>query len=154
MSKFRVVLVVACFALFGVLTAQAQNIDSVLEARSVVDDMLEAFNGRDSDGYYSTFHYPQIMIPPDGSPVIDPRPPAGGWNFDELEERDGWHHSEMESVEMIDSSPTKVHFQVTFTRHREDGSAYMRSRGLWIVTYRNDRWAVQSRSFMPTEALH
>jgi hypothetical protein len=58
----------------------------------------------------------------------------------------GWERSAWDSVEVIDAGPEKVHFRVQFTRYREDGSAIGSYRSLYIVTFRDERWAIQGRS--------
>jgi hypothetical protein len=42
--------------------------------------------------------------------------------FDRLRQQDGWHHSAWNETKLIQSSPTKAHYAVRYTRYREDGS--------------------------------
>ena len=49
-------------------------------------------------------------------------------------------------VEVIDAGPAKVHFRVQFARYRDDGSPIGSYRSLYIVTVKDDRWAIQCRS--------
>jgi hypothetical protein len=61
---------------------------------------------------------------------------------------------------VIDAGPGKVHFRVQFTRYRKDGSAIGSYRSLYIVTFKDGRWAIQGRSswaeyhVMGVDALH
>ena len=135
------------------LLVVAQDSNAEGEAKEVIDDLFEAFNNRNSDGYYATFHYPQVSIGPTGSLRVSEGPPKAGMNFDGLTQREGWHHSVLVSATVLDSSTDKVHFDVRFTRHKNDGSAYGRYSGLWSITRKDGQWGIQARSFMPTESL-
>ena len=57
-----------------------------------------------------------------------------------------WSQSIWDYVEVIDAGADKVHFRVQFTRVRADGSAIGSYRSLYIVTYKEGRWAIQGRS--------
>ena len=59
---------------------------------------------------------------------------------------EGWTRSAWDYVEPIDAGPDKVHFRVQFTRYRVDGSAIGSYRSLYIVTFQEGRWGIQSRS--------
>lgn len=154
MKTLAVCSAVLAMALFSCARRVApQETGTIDMARQVIDDLFDAFNDRDSDGYYATFHYPQVSIGTGGGFRVSEAPPESGMNFDALTEREGWHHSVLQSVRVVDASPDKVHFDVCFTRHKANGSAYAIYRGVWIITRNDGRWAVQARSFMPTEQV-
>lgn len=58
----------------------------------------------------------------------------------------GWARTAWDYVEPVDAGAGKVHFRVQFTRYRADGSAIGSYRSLYIVTFRDGRWAIQARS--------
>ncbi|MCH8332799.1 hypothetical protein IIC65_02605 [Candidatus Sumerlaeota bacterium] len=154
MRKTFLLAIAAVLVLHGSQSGVAQQESNPAgQARQVIVDLFEAFNGHDSDGYYATFHYPQVSVSAGGALRISESPPEGGMNFAALAEREGWHHSVLDSASVLDAAADKVHFDVRFTRFKADGSAYSKYRGLWIITRRDGRWAVQVRSFMPTERL-
>ena len=129
------------------------NAGQISDARAVIEELFRAFNNRESDGYYATFHYPQLNIGAAGDYSIAEAPPASGMNFDALAEREGWHHSIIDFTNMVGSSPDKVHFDVQFKRYHEDGTAYSMMRGIWIIAKKDGKWGVQMRSFLPSERL-
>ena len=68
--------------------------------------------------------------------------------FEPLRDTEGWSRSEFDfdSFTVVKSSPNKVHAKINFARYREDGTAYLRSRVFYIVTRRDNRWAIQLRT--------
>jgi len=132
---------------------QTVEADEISEARGVIEELFRAFNNRESDGYYATFHYPQLNIGAAGGHTIAEAPPAGGMDFDAIAKSEGWHHSTLDFTNMVGASPDKVHFDVQFKRYHEDGTAYSRARGIWIIAKKNGKWGVQMRSFLPSERL-
>lgn len=123
------------------------------KARAVIDELFRAFNDRDSDGYYATFHYPQVSIGQSGSLSVSEAPPERPMNFDALTSREGWHHSVIDFTKLLGSASDKVHFDVQFKRYKEDGTAYGVWRGIWIMTKKDGKWGVQARSFLPVQQL-
>ena len=63
-----------------------------------------------------------------------------------LGQSEGWARTAWDYVEPIDVGLGKVHFRVQFTRYRGDGSAIGSYKSLYIVTFKNNRWAIQGRS--------
>ncbi len=70
-----------------------------------------------------------------------------------MRDREGWASSSFEDFTATSSSPTKVHFECTFKRFREDGTLYGSGRVLYIVTQRDGHWGMQLRSGIPDAAL-
>jgi hypothetical protein len=59
---------------------------------------------------------------------------------------DGLHHTEWDFRRVVVAGPEKVHLDVQFTRYRADNSPIGRFRSLYIVTKRDDVWAIAMRS--------
>ena len=57
-----------------------------------------------------------------------------------------WHHTVLDSADVLHSSEHKVHVLIQFTRFATDGSALATYRSLWIMTHVNGRWGAQARS--------
>ena len=95
------------------------------EARQVVDAFFTAFNRMDEDAIRATLHFPHVMIA--GVNIFVTQKPE---DFIDLTpkwaEQEGWHHSEMDALEAVQSSKDKVHFLIEFSRFRADGSRYAR----------------------------
>jgi len=66
--------------------------------------------------------------------------------FTRLPEVEEWSHSSLDHVEVVHESDVKVHFKIVFSRYKGDGSKYAVHNSLWIVTKRNDEWAILARS--------
>lgn len=59
---------------------------------------------------------------------------------------DDWHHTVLDSAEVLHSSEHKVHVLIQFTRCGADGGAIATYRSLWIMTHVGGRWGAQARS--------
>ncbi len=114
--------------------------------RDAVDNFFKAFNDRDNEGLRNSFHYPHILIGASGKALVSATPADFTMDFDFFADAEGWHHTTVESVRVLQQSSAKVHFEVSFTRHREDGTDIAQGGGIWIVTKEDDKWGVQARS--------
>ena len=106
---------------------------------------FEGFNARDNDAIRKALHYPHVRFA-SGRVRIAEDQSAFKTRFDFLIEREGWHHSTLDSVEVIHASDDKVHFAIEFSRYKEDGTKYVTHKSLWIVTREDDHWGVIARS--------
>ena len=118
---------------------------SEAEARKAIDAFFEGFNARDNDAIRKALHYPHVRFA-SGRVRIAEDQSAFKTRFDFLIEREGWHHSTLDSVEVIHASDDKVHFAIEFSRYKEDGTKYVTHKSLWIVTRKDDHWGVIARS--------
>jgi hypothetical protein len=116
-------------------------------ARAAMDGFMAAFNARDAEAIRTVwFHFPHVRFH-SGTVTVMQRPEDYHnlvWNSDG--ESTGWQRSAWDYVEVIDAGPAKVHFRVQFTRLRGDGSPIGSYRSLYIVTFKDGRWAIQGRS--------
>ena len=122
---------------------------SEIEAAKAIEAFFEAFNAHDGEAHLNTHHFPHIRINDKGQVRIvqnasEYQPLDSVLEY--LTKREGWHHSTLDSVEVIHSSPLKVHFSIQFSRYKADGSRYAVHRSLWVVTKKDDRWGIQARS--------
>jgi hypothetical protein len=122
---------------------------SETEARKTIENFFKAFNSHDSQAHLQTLHFPHIRINGLGEVWITTQasdfPPLSK-TLPYLQQKEGWHHSSLDSVEVIQASEVKVHFKIQFSRYREDGSKYAVHNSLWILTLKEGRWGVQARS--------
>ncbi|MGA8196647.1 MAG: hypothetical protein WB902_25165 [Acetobacteraceae bacterium] len=116
-------------------------------ARAAMDGFMAAFNARDADAIRTRwFHFPHVRFH-SGTVTVMQRPDDyHNLVWDRDGQSAGWERSAWGYVEVIDAGPEKVHFRVRFTRYRDDGSAIGSYRSLYIVTFRDGRWAIQGRS--------
>ena len=126
---------------------------SEAEARKAVEAFFIGFNARDVKALDKGFHYPHIMIADTRIFIMNDLCEYS--NFDEkivqkLLKNEGWHHSELLSLEEIHDSGDKVHFKIEFSRYKENGDKYAQYKGIWILVRKNDRWGILARSiYMP-----
>jgi hypothetical protein len=116
-------------------------------ARAAMDGFMAAFNAKNAEAIRTRwFHFPHVRFH-SGTVTMMQRPEDYHnlvWNGDG--QSAGWERSAWDHVEVIDAGPEKVHFRVQFTRSRGDGSEIGSYRSLYIVTFRDGRWAIQGRS--------
>lgn len=118
---------------------------SVLEARLAVESFFESFNARDNDGVRAALNFPHVRIA-SGRVTVAANASEFEVPFDALVRAEGWRRSTLDRAEVVHQGPDKVHFDVGFSRYREDGSRYARYTSLWVVTRQRGHWGVQARS--------
>jgi hypothetical protein len=120
-----------------------------IEAAKAIEAFFEAFNAHDGEAHLNTHHFPHIRINDQGQVRIvqnasEYQPLESVLEY--LTKREGWHHSTLDSVEVIHASPLKVHFSIQFSRYKVDGSRYAVHKSLWVVVKKDDRWGILARS--------
>ena len=115
------------------------------DARQALDDFFVAFNAADNDALQNYSNYPHAFVGSNGDiRIIEDRWEA---NFDAMREREGWHHSTLDSARAFILKEDKVHFEIVFSRHKADGTTYRTVPGLWIMTKQNGKWGLSLRSY-------
>ncbi len=118
---------------------------SASEARQAIEDFFKGFNGRDIEVIRTALHYPHVRLA-SGRVMVTETPGEYRIPFERLAEVEGWHHSTLDAADVVHAGPDKVHFDVRFSRYREDGTRYAEHQALWVVTRQGDHWGVQARS--------
>jgi hypothetical protein len=118
---------------------------SASDARKAIDGFFVAFNAHDQEGIRAALHFPHVRL---ASGTVRVWEKASDFNtpFDRLTAVEGWHHSSLDEAKVIHEGPDKVHFDVRFSRYKEDGSRYAQHATIWVVTRVDDHWGVQARS--------
>ncbi len=109
---------------------------------------MDAFNTADPKNTREYLNYPHARVGAGGNLVIsetaeDQMP---GNSFDIFRQRTGWDHSCWDLREVIQSSETKVHLKVTFSRYRADGSLIGTYPSIWVMTEQDGHWGIKMRS--------
>ena len=113
-------------------------------AYKVTDDFMRTFNTKDAKAWGETFHFPSVRIASGNVRIINgPQDLESG--FDTLSAQ-GWDHSDWAKRQVVQCGPTKAHMLTTFVRYRADGSVLSQFDSLYIVEFKNDRWALTARS--------
>lgn len=113
-------------------------------AYAVTDEFMRTFNTKDAAAWGATFHFPSVRIASGEVRIIN-GPQDLETSFPALAAQ-GWDHSAWASREVVQCGPTKSHMLTTFVRYRADGSEMSRFNSLYIVEFKNDRWALTARS--------
>ena len=112
-------------------------------AHQVTDDFMRTFNSRNPEAWAATFHFPSVRIASGNVRIINSA--ADLDPFGNLE-AGGWRHSDWAKREVVQCGPTKAHMLTTFVRYRADGSVLSQFDSLYIVEFKNNRWALTARS--------
>lgn len=119
---------------------------TLAEGCAALDRFLAAFNARDPKAWAATLHYPHVRIAGD---TVRVWPTAEDYARDNgLAElaRTGWSRSRWDWRHLVQRSDDKLHFAVSFTRYRQDGSRIGSYQSLYILTRRDGAWGTQARS--------
>jgi len=123
-------------------------------ARAWLSRFEAAWNAADLDGVRDELHYPHVSIGAAGGQVVVAQTRDDfQTDFAQLRAVEGWASSSFEDFTPIAASTTKVHFETTFHRYKQDGTLYGSGRVLYIVTEQDGHWGMQLRSGIPDAAL-
>lgn len=122
-----------------------RNPEAEAQARKAVDAFFDAFNAEDQDAHRAALNYPHVRLA-SGRVLVVSSPDDFNVPYDQLKERERWHHSSLDRCEVIHGDENKVHFDVAFSRYTSDGTKYATHEAVWIVTNHAGHWGVQARS--------
>lgn len=122
--------------------------ESAAAAVSAVAGFMAALNAGDTDALHDLLHLPHVRISGGGVAIWHDREELEATYMQDFHARAGadWHHTVLDSADVLHSSEHKVHVLIQFTRCSADGSAIATYRSLWIMTQVNGRWGAQARS--------
>jgi hypothetical protein len=121
---------------------------SEAEAIQALEAFMAALNAGDSQALFDTMHVPHVRISGDGVAIFATREDLETNYLKGFAARagDSWHHTVLDSTQVIHSSENKVHVFIQFTRYDKDGGSLATHQSLWIMTRLNGRWGAQARS--------
>jgi hypothetical protein len=140
---------------FAAVGGLAQNLASAAPAGETpeqaglrtLDAFMAAFNARDVDSWIATLHFPHVRFASGRVAVYeDAAAFRDDFEFASFAQQTGWSRSEWTERRLVQAGPDKVHFAVSFTRFRADGSVLAKYESLYVITRVNGRWGVQARS--------
>jgi hypothetical protein len=122
--------------------AEARN-----AALAVMDAFLAAFNARDEAAWADTLLFPHVRIASGGVVVYPDRASfLDAMDLSEFAEQTGWDYSTWDELNVVQTSASKVHITVTFTRYDEQGEKMASYDSLYVVENIGGRWGVRARS--------
>ncbi|MGB7184632.1 MAG: hypothetical protein WA888_17715 [Burkholderiaceae bacterium] len=117
---------------------------AIVSATAVLVAHFAALNAGDESALNDTLHFPHYRL---SQGRLKTWPAPGSYLADfRLRTTLDWHHSTLDSHDVIAASKDKVHLDVVFTRYRIDNSAIGSYRSLWVFSLLEGRWAAQLRS--------
>ena len=121
---------------------------SEAEAIRALEAFMAALNSGDNQALFNTMHLPHVRISGDGVAIYATREDLEQDYLRDFAARagDSWHHTVLDSTQVIHSSENKVHVFIQFTRYDKDGVPLATHQSLWIMTRLNNRWGAQARS--------
>ena len=124
-------------------TTEASN-----AAVTAIAEFMAALNARDDAALYDLLHLPHVRISGEGVAIWHDRAELEETYLRDFYARAGpdWHHTTLDSTEVIHSSEHKVHVLIQFTRWDGSHIAIATYRSLWIMTLVEGRWGAQARS--------
>ena len=122
--------------------------DSARQAVAAIEDFMAALNARDDAALYDLLHLPHVRVSGAGVAIWHDRAELEATYLRDFYARAGpdWHHTVLDSTDVLHSSEHKVHVLIQFTRRNEDGDAIATYRSLWIMTCAEGHWGAQARS--------
>ncbi|RYY96854.1 MAG: hypothetical protein EON61_20920 [Alphaproteobacteria bacterium] len=109
----------------------------------MTDEFMRTFNSKNPEAWGATFHFPSVRIASGTVKIINSA--ADLDSFATLA-ASGWDHSAWAKREIVQCGKTKAHMLTTFVRYRADGSVLSEFDSLYIVEFKNNRWALTARS--------
>jgi len=119
--------------------------DPAAIGRAVAEEYVSAFTDRDLERSRAILNYPSVRLA-SGRLVVWERPEDYEVGWDRIVEREDWHHSTLDDVQVIQAGSDKVHIAATFSRYFADGTRYATHHALWVVTNQDGHWGIQCRS--------
>ena len=117
-------------------------------AIQALETYFAALNAGDHQALFDTMHLPHVRISGNGVAIYATREDLEKEYLEGFAARagDSWHHSVLDSTQVIHSSEDKVHVFIQFTRFDKDGAPIVTHQSLWIMTRIEGRWGAQARS--------
>ena len=118
------------------------------EAVAAIEAFMAALNTRDENAILDLLHLPHVRISGAGVAIWNDRSELEATYLRDFYARAGpnWHHTVLDSTDVLHHSPSKVHVLIQFTRNTQSGNPIATYRSLWIMTRRDGRWGAQARS--------
>jgi hypothetical protein len=113
-------------------------------AYDVTDEFMRTFNTKDAEAWGKTFHFPSVRIASGNVRIIN-GPQDLETGFASLGAQ-GWDRSDWAKRQVVQCGPNKAHMLTTFVRYRADSSVLSQFDSLYIVEFKNGRWALTARS--------
>ncbi|MBY8985752.1 MAG: hypothetical protein KGD65_11825 [Candidatus Lokiarchaeota archaeon] len=118
------------------------------KAVNVAIAYMDAFNNRDASKCDESLNFPHVRLGMENQEVrITAHPPQTPPNFFEwFVNVYKWNHSCWDYRKVIQSSPSKIHIAIQFSRYRADSTKIGEFPSLWVITNQDGHWGIKMRS--------
>ncbi len=122
--------------------------ESAANAVAAIESFMAALNAHDDDALLDLLHLPHVRISGAGVAIWHDRSELEATYLRDFYQRAGpdWHHTILDSTDVLHSSQRKVHVLIQFTRCNAQGTPIATYRSLWIMTESDGHWGAQARS--------
>tara|TARA_B100001248_G_scaffold252082_1_gene227843 strand:- start:188 stop:601 length:414 start_codon:yes stop_codon:yes gene_type:complete len=116
-------------------------------------DFVESLNQQNEKGVIAALNFPHVTHADGKDPVVF-RDGDTYWKFLKIQiekmKEQGWCYSKIENLEKIFETENTSYSTIEFTRYTREGLKISSARGVWIATFRQNKWGMQMRSAYPT----
>lgn len=121
---------------------------SAAGAVAAIENFMAALNANDDGALLDLLHLPHVRISGAGVAIWHDRAELEATYLRDFYQRAGpdWHHTILDSTNVLHSSEHKVHVLIQFTRCDASSAPIATYRSLWIMTAVDGRWGAQARS--------
>ena len=113
-------------------------------AREVMRRHLKALNSLKEDDLVKTLHFPHYRLV--GTKLNCWESKATYLSDFQMRAGEEWARTAWSSINIQRESRDKVHLTVEISRFNSENKLIKNFDSFWIITFKNDRWAVQFRS--------
>jgi len=122
---------------------QEEMINGVMNC---MDKFAKCFEHEDIEGMDECCHFPHYLI--SGNEIIcwKGQGQLTSKFFEDLKKQ-GFDKTIVDYIEVILVCENKVHLKYGYSRVAVDGSIMSKHDNIWILTYKNNKWGIQVRSY-------
>lgn len=127
-----------------------RGLDAAVDS-TLVQRWFAAWNRADPEALRDLLHLPHValqgprLLIRESERALRESPELRS-DFPALAEREGWHHSTIDTVSTCQPSRDKLHHAVTFGRYAVNGTRYADGEAIYVAVRQSERWAIQLSS--------
>lgn len=131
----------------GVVAADDAVAEAEIQALAVMEAFLDAFNNRNEDAWADTLVFPHVRLASGTVVVYQNRAQfLAAMDLDAFAENTGWRRSTWDDMAVVQSSASKVHVKVRFSRFDANDELIASFDSLYIIEPVDGHWGVRARS--------
>lgn len=113
---------------------------------ATLDRFMAALNAHDAAAMDREMHFPHVRLA-NGQVTVYAQAGNNPMDlFTRLKASDDWKWSTWEKRDLVQFSPVKAHYALSYTRYRSDGSVIGVYESLYVLSLSEGRWGILARS--------